>query len=284
MSEAEKTEIVERFTSDGMGDLPVNIAHAKFMDSGVYLASASSCARVMNEYYREMNRVVLRNPVKRIRPELVARGPNEVWCWDITWLHSEVTGKYYYLYLIIDMYSRFIVGWSVHTKEDGVLARHLFADAIEEHCSSCPAKLLVHADNGKPMRSKDLKSLFEKLNVMSSHGRPHTSNDNAFAESIFATMKGRVIYPEFFGCIEDAEAFVAKFVEWYNYEHLHSSLDLLTPYSVHYGMQDEILERRNNLLEEARKLHPERFGTIRKVYRIEPEVRLKHQVTLKKVV
>ena len=91
------------------------------------------------------------------------------------------------------------------------------------------------------MRSKDLKSLFEKLNVMSSHGRPHTSNDNAFAESIFATMKGRVIYPEYFNCIEDAEAFVAEFVEWYNYEHLHSSLDLLTPYSVHYGMQERYL-------------------------------------------
>ena len=97
-------------------------------------------------------------------------------------------------------------------------------------------------------------------------------------------MKGRVIYPEYFGCIEDAEALLQKFVEWYNYEHLHSSLDLLTPHSVHYGMQDEILERRNNLLEEARKRHPERFGTIRKVYRIEPEVRLKHRVTLKKVV
>lgn len=284
MSEPEKTEIVKQFTSDGMCDLPMNIAHAKLMDMGIYLASASTCIRVMSKYYREMNRVILKNKTKRIRPELVAKHPDEVWCWDITWLHSEVSGKYYYLYLIIDMFSRFIVGWSLHTKEDGVLAKHLFAEAIEEHCPSNPAKLLVHADNGKPMRSKDLKSLFEKLNVMSSHSRPHTSNDNAFAESIFATMKGRVIYPEFFTSIEDAEAFVAEFVEWYNYEHLHSALDLLTPYSVHYGMQEEIIDRRNSLLEEARKQHPERYGTRKKVFKIEPEVHLKHQVTLKNVV
>lgn len=155
------------------------------MDQGIYIASRSTCERVMKAYYQGIGRVVDRNIERRKRPEYAAKGPNQVWCWDITRLHSEVTGKYYYLYLIIDMYSRYIVGWSLHTKEDGKLAEMLFAETLQKHRPGENVSLLVHADNGKPMRSKDLKSLFEKLHVMSSHSRPHTSNDNAFAESVF---------------------------------------------------------------------------------------------------
>lgn len=200
-----------------------------------------------------MERVVER----RKRPEYSATGSNQVWCWDITWLHSEETGKYYYLYLIIDMFSRYIVGWALHTKEDGKLAEQLFAETIQNHCPDRNVSLLVHADNGKPMRSKYLESLFEKLNVMSSHSRPHTS-------------------------IEDTERFVVEFVDRYNNEHLHSGLDLLPPCAVHFGYHREIIERRNALLEEARELHPERFCGKRKIFKIDELVRLKHRMHLSK--
>lgn len=185
LSQEETASIIENFTGEEYRNLPLNIAHAKLMDQGIYIASRSTCERVMKAYYQGIGRVVDRNIERRKRPEYAAKGPNQVWCWDITRLHSEVTGKYYYLYLIIDMYSRYIVGWSLHTKEDGKLAEMLFAETLQKHRPGENVSLLVHADNGKPMRSKDLKSLFEKLHVISSHSRPHTSNDNAFAESVF---------------------------------------------------------------------------------------------------
>ena len=254
------------------------------MDAGVYVASLSTCERVMKAYKISTGRIVERAAKRRTRPNYSATGPNQVWCWDITWLHSEVTGKYYYLYLIIDMYSRYIVGWALHTKEDGKLAEQLFAETIQAHCPERGASLLVHADNGKPMRSKDLKSLFEKLGVMSSHSRPHVSNDNAFAESIFSTLKSRVEYPEFFNSIEEAERFVTEFVDWYNNEHLHSGIDMLTPHSVHFGYFQEILDRRNALLVKSREQHPERFGGRRKIFNIEKVVCLKHRMPLSKAV
>lgn len=237
----------------------------------------------MKAYCQSVGKAVNRAVERRKRPEYSATGPNQVWCWDITWLHSEVTGKYYYLYLIIDMYSRYIVGWSLHTKEDGKLAQLLFAETIQKHRPDQDVSLLVNADNGKPMRSKDLKPLFEKLHVMSSHSRPHTSNDNAFAESIFSTMKSRVVYSEYFVSIEDAERFVIEFVDWYNNEHLHSGLDLLSPCAVHFGYHQDILDRRNALLEKARELHPERFGGRKKLFRIGDTVSLKHRIPLQKV-
>lgn len=282
LSQEETSRIIECFTREEYRNLPLNNAHAKLMDQGIYVASLSTCERVMKAYYQSVDKAVNRVAERRKRPEYSATGPNQVWCWDITWLHSEVTGKYYYLYLIIDMYSRYIVGWAVHTKEDGKLAEQLFAETIQKHCPGKNVSLLVHADNGKPMRSKDLKSLFEKLHVMSSHSRPHTSNDNAFAESIFSTMKSRIVYPEYFVSIEDAERFVIEFVDWYNNEHLHSGLDLLPPCAVHFGYHQEILDRRNALLEKARELHPERFGGKRKIFKIDEFVCLKHRVHLQK--
>lgn len=283
LSDKETSKIIQLFTMKEYCNLPINIAHAKLMDEGIYIASVSSCERVMKRYNQSINKPIERSVTKRNKPHYFATSPNQVWCWDITWLHSEVTGKYYYLYLVIDIYSRYIVGWSVHTKEDGKLAQMLFAETIQNHSPDQNVSLLVHADNGKPMRSKDLKSLFEKLNVMSSHSRPHTSNDNAFAESVFATMKGRVIHPEFFNSIESVELFVSEFVDWYNNEHLHSGLDLLSPSAVHFGYHDAILKNRNKLLDEARIKNPERFGGKKKVFGIESVVRLKHKVLLKKV-
>lgn len=282
LTKAEKNLIEEKFSIPEVTGLSMRSKHAKLMDMGVYIASPATCIRVLNEL-KDSAKERLKTKVKRIRPELKATGPCQVWCWDITWLPSNVRGKYFYLYLIIDMYSRFIVDWEIHTTEDGVLARQLFARAfmvnnIDEH-----SLLIVHADNGKTMRSITLNELFHALSVLASHSRPHTSNDNAFAESIFSTMKGRVLYPECFMTKEGAEAFVGQFVEWYNYEHKHSGIDLLSPYEVHTMQHMDILEKRNHILEDNRLLHPTRHGNKKKIYQIPEMVELKHRVTLKKV-
>ena len=181
--------------------------------------------------------------------------------------------------MILDMFSRKIVGWAVHTREDGQFARSLFNNAFASE-GVAAGHVTVHADNGRPMRSQTLQSMFELLGVLASHGRPHTSNDNAFAESLFATLKGRVIYPETFRSIEEAEAFCMKFVSWYNDEHLHSALDFVTPNDVHTGRHHEIFARRNALLDEHRTTFPQRYGTRKKVYRSNDIVELKHRVTM----
>ena len=215
LSREETARIIECFTSEEYRDLPLNIAHAKLMDQGIYVASLSSCERVMKAYYQSVGKAVNRAVERRKRPEYSATGPNQVWRWDITWLHSEVTGKYYYLYLIIDMYSRYIVGWSLRTKEDGKLVQLLFAETIQKHRPDQDVSLLVHAG--------------------------------------------------------------------YNNEHLHSGLDLLPPCAVHFGYHQDILDRRNALLEKARELHPERFGGRKKLFRIDDTVSLKHRIPLQKV-
>jgi putative transposase len=278
----EKNLIATNFSIPEVAGLSMRSKHAKLMDLGVYIASPATCIRVLNEQ-KIPEKERLASKVKRVRPELKATGPCQVWCWDITWLPSNVRGKYFYLYLIIDMYSRFIIDWEVHTTEDGFLARQLFARAFTINNIDENSLLMVHADNGMTMRSITLNELFHALSVRASHSRPHTSNDNAFAESIFSTMKGRVLYPECFMTIEGAETFVEQFVEWYNYEHKHSGLDLLSPYEVHTMQHVDILEKRNHILEDNRLLHPSRHGIQKKIYQIPEMVELKHRVTLKMV-
>jgi transposase InsO family protein len=195
------------------------------------------------------------------------------------WLESPIVGKYFYLYMIIDLFSRKVVGWGVAAQESGALARKIFAHALEAE-GVCADQLIVHADNGKPMRSRTLRKLFELLAVTASHGRPHTSNDNAYAESLFATFKGRVAYPEYFRSLRAAREFCAMFFTWYNTEHLHSGLDYLTPIQVHSGAHRQIHARRNALLAENRRKHPQRHSEKEKVYAIPETVRLKHRVIL----
>lgn len=275
LSETEKDAIVEAFQQPGMKELPIKAAYATLMDRNVYLGSPSTLARVLRERKVRKSRTAKAKNTKR--PELAATGVGQIWCWDITWLDARHKGTYYYLYMVIDMYSRKVVAWSVYAKEDGAMARAMFAEALEaegitEYC------LIVHSDNGKPMRSVTLRSLFEKLGIMVSYGRPHTSNDNAYAESLFATLKGRISFPEYFESIEAANAFCLEFFTWYNCFHMHSSLDFVTPQTVHEGMHSKIFEQRNQLLETDRERHPSRHGGHRKVFGIPEEVRLKHKI------
>jgi putative transposase len=274
--EEEKTAIVAAATSPEMADLPIRVVHTRLLDQGIYIGSYSAFVRVLNAC-AVTNRKLDAVRQARKKPELVATGPNQVWCWDITWLPSTVDGKYFYLYMIIDMYSRKIVGWSVFAKEDGEFARMLFAETFTAEGVGSH-QIIIHSDNGKPMRSCTLEKLFDLLHVIASHSRPHTSNDNAYSESLFATMKGRVLYPEFFTSIDHARNYCAAFVRWYNEEHLHGGLDYVTPSVAHAGLHADIYAKRNALLEKDRLAHPVRHGGRRKVFGMESVVRLKHRV------
>jgi len=278
LSEPEKEAIVAAFTRPEIANLPIKVACATLMDQGQYPASPSTCARVLAE--REVGRrKEPRKAGKAKRPELLATGPGQVWCWDITWLDAPLKGTYFYLYMAIDMFSRKVVSWEVYAKEDGTLARDLFAEAMKAE-GIAPGTLLVHADNGRPMRSHQLRTLFDVLQVTASYGRPHTSNDNAFAESLFATFKGRISFPEFFGSVQSARDFCLEFFTWYNGFHLHSSLDFVSPKSVHEGEHVEIFANRNLLLERNRIAYPSRHGGKAKVFGIPSEVRLKHRTSM----
>jgi putative transposase len=276
----ETMSIVAEVEREDRIHLPLKVIHTQTLDEGKYLASYATFVRVMTAWYATQAIYVPPANVTRLRPELTATAPNQIWCWDITWLPFRVRGRYFFLYMIIDMYSRKIVGWAVHTVEDGRFARELFNRAFASEGVQA-GQIIVHADNGKPMRSQTLQAMFELRGIQASHGRPHTSNDNAFAESLFATLKGRVLYPENFESLAAAESFAGQFVTWYNEEHLHSALDFVSPNDVHTGRHLEIFARRNALLEEHRNSFPQRYGTRKKVYGIEETVTLKHRVSLK---
>lgn len=278
LSEAETDRIVELVNRHDVKDLPLKAAYTTLLDEGIYLASYSTVDRVMKKH-EDKSTTVRKKRKGGKRPELKATGPNQVWCWDITWLESALIGKYFFLYMIIDMYSRKVVGWSVHTKENGRFARDLFARTLTAEGIG-EGQIIIHADRGKPMRSRTLRRLFNLLGVVASYSRPHTSNDNAYAESLFATFKNRVAFPQFFASIEAAESYCDQFVAWYNDHHYHSGLDDMTPSMVHAGRHGEIFSNRNALLEEHRLQHPTRHGGTKKVYGLPEAVELKHRVHL----
>jgi transposase InsO family protein len=282
LSKSETEAVVAAFSRPEIAELPIKAACATLMDLGQYLASPSTCSRVLAAMDMTRKKAP-RKTGKANRPELRATGPGQVWCWDITWLDAPLKGTYFYLYMAIDMFSRKVVAWEVYAKEDGTLARDLFAEAMKAEGIS-PGTLLVHADNGRPMRSQKLRALFDVLQVTASYGRPHTSNDNAFAESLFATFKGRISFPEYFASVQSARDFCMEFFTWYNGFHLHSNLDYVTPQIVHDGLHPEIFANRNFLLEMNRAEHPSRHGGREKVFGIPSEVCLKHRTSMTAVV
>jgi len=214
--------------------------------------------RILAEYgeVRE-RRNQLRHPVYE-KPELLATGPNQVWSWDITRLRGAVKWSYYSLYVVIDIFSRYIVGWLIAHQESETLARQLIGESCRKQQVE-RAQLTLHADRGSPMIAKSMAQLLDDLGVGKSHSRPHTSNDNPYSEAQFKTMKYRPDYPERFGSIEDARAWARLFFDWYNHEHRHTGLALMTPATVHHGLAEQVTERRQQVLEAAYTQHPERF-------------------------
>jgi putative transposase len=232
--------------------------YATLLDEGIYHGSIRTMYRLLgqNGEIRE-RRQQLRHPLYQ-KPELLAEKPNEVWSWDITKLMGPAKWSYFYLYVIIDIFSRRVVGWRVADAETATLFQPLFDDAIEKH-NVPPGQLTLHADRGGPMQAKATAFLLADLGVTRSHNRPHTSNDNPFSESHFKTLKYQPRFPKRFGCIEDARSFCRAFFDWYNQDHHHSGIGLMTPDQVHYGQINAVYAARQVTLDQAFRANPDRF-------------------------
>ncbi len=232
--------------------------YATLLDEGRYLGSVRTIYRVLsaNNEVKERRKQVSRPRYKK--PELLATAPNEVWSWDITKLKGPAKWTYFHLYVILDIFSRYVVGWMVAHRESATLAKRL----IEKTCTKqqiSKKQLTLHADRGSSMKSKLVAHLLADLGVTKTHNRPHVSNDNPYSESQFKTLKYSPGFPERFGSIQDAREFCQRFFLWYNRVHKHSGIGLMTPEQVHYGQAQQILELRAVVLESAFKEHTKRF-------------------------
>ena len=250
--------MVEQLNSERFADQSPRQVYAKLLDEGEYLCSVRTMYRILseNQSTRE-RRNQLRHP-NYAKPELLAAGPNEVWSWDITKLKGPEKWTYYYLYVILDIYSRCVVGWMLADCESAGLAKELIDTTIKKQKVQ-PDQLIIHSDRGPSMTSHSVSQLLTSLGVTKSHSRPHVSNDNPFSESQFKTMKYRPDFPRRFGSYEDALRFCREFFSWYNNDHYHSSIGLLTPSSLHYGRAEGIRLSRNEPLQAAWQKMPERF-------------------------
>lgn len=239
-------------------DLAPAEVYATLLDEGVYHCSIRTMYRLLAEHdeVRE-RRDQLRHSAYR-KPELLAKAPNEVWSWDITKLMGPMKWSYYYLYVILDIFSRRVVGWYVADAESATLFKVLFEATLAKHAVP-PGQLTLHADRGGPMKAKATALLLADLGVTKSHSRPHTSNDNPFSEAHFKTLKYQPQFPKRFGSIEDARAFCRDFFTWYNRDHHHAGIGLMTPDQVHYGQADAVHAARQETLDRAFRLNPERF-------------------------
>ncbi len=259
LSSAERTVVLDQLNSPRFVDLSVPQVYATMLDEGQYLCSPRTMYRILEAAgeVRE-RRDQLRHP-NYSRPELLATRPNQVWSWDITKLKGPTKWMHYHLYVIIDIFSRYIVGWMIAPRESAALAKKLIEDTIKKQ-GIAPDQLTIHADRGSSMTSKDVAFLLAELGVNKTHSRPHVSNDNPYSEAHFKTMKYRPEFPDRFGSIEHARAFCQQFFGWYNRVHYHSGIAMLTPNVVHNGDVEAVVSRRNATRVEAHGRHPERFS------------------------
>lgn len=260
LTEEERQHIVTTATQKEFRDLPPGQIVPKLADRGIYIASESTFYRILRWYNMNQRRGKKREPVHHRPTPLVATGPNQVWSWDITYCRSIVRGMFYYLYLIIDIWSRMIVGWAVHEREDNERAAHLIRHTIARE-NVDQDQLVLHSDNGGPMKGATMLATLQNLGIVPSFSRPSVSNDNPYSESTFSTMKTSPAYPvRPFQSVEDTEDWVAEFVHWYNNEHLHSGIRFVTPADRHYRNDREILKARQDVYERARQTNPSRWS------------------------
>jgi putative transposase len=255
---AERDAVLARLHEERFQDRSPAAVYATLLDEGEYHCSIRTIYRLLDEHgeVRERRDQLTHPPYQK--PELMATASNQLWSWDITKLLGPAKWTYFYLYVILDVFSRYVTGWMVAYRESAELAKLL----IEESCNKQhiqPGQLTLHADRGTSMSSKPVAFLLADLGVTKTHSRPHVSNDNPYSESQFRTLKYRPEFPDRFGCIQDSRAFSQGFFRWYNEEHRHSSLGLLTPTMVHYNQTTRVLEQRQQVLDTAYQLHPERF-------------------------
>jgi putative transposase len=264
LSPEEREEILAVSNSPVFRSLPPSQIVPALADEGHYLASESTFYRVLREADQQHHRGRSEQPQRKAPSTHCAIGPNQVWCWDITWLPGPVRGLFYYLYLIMDLYSRKIVAWEIHEREASDLAARLIHKArLAQGIVAQP--LVLHSDNGSPMKGASMLETLRRLGVTSSFSRPRVSNDNAYAESLFRTCKYRPDYPaNGFATIDAARVWVLSFSRWYNTQHKHSGLKFTTPEQRHSGEATAILEHRQQVYQLAKQRHPDRWsGKIR---------------------
>jgi putative transposase len=232
--------------------------YAALLDEGVYLCHWRSMYRILHSHNEVRERRLIRRHPTYKKPELLAEGPNEVWAWDITHLRGVVKWSGYKLYTVLDIFSRYVVGWMIAEEESSELAKQLIAESARKQGIQ-PDQLTLHADNGSPMKGKPLSQLLLDLGITGSHSRPHISDDNPFSEAQFKTMKYRPDYPDRFASLDEARAWARRFFAWYNPDHYHSGLNLLTPASVHYGEALAVQQHRQRVMVRAFQACPERF-------------------------
>ncbi len=258
LTEAERQHILTVLRSEEYCDLAPAQVWARLLDDGIYLCSISTMYRLLAIAGENRERRRQRTHPARKRPELIARRPNQVWSWDITKLQGPTRGIYYELFVIIDIFSRYVVGWMVSPAETGELAEAFIADALAGQ-GITREQLTLHADRGTSMTSKPVAQLLVDLGVARSHSRPHVSNDNPYSEANFKTLKYCPAFPGRFGSIHDARGFCAAFFDHYNHVHRHAGIGLHTPASVHYGTAGEIRAQRAVTLDAAYAANPARF-------------------------
>lgn len=258
LSSPERQAVLDTLHSEPFVDQAPASVYATLLDEGTYLCSIRSMYRILSEHVEVRERRNQLTHPRHSKPELLATQPNELWSWDITKLKGPVKWTYFYLYVILDVFSRYVVGWMVAHREGAALARKLITVSCRQQNIE-PGQLTVHADRGASMTSKPVALLLSDLGVTKTHSRPHTSNDNPFSESQFKTLKYRPEFPERFGSIEDARAFCRSFFRWYNQKHRHSGIALLPPEVVHYGLAEQVTQQRQHVLRAAYQHHPERF-------------------------
>lgn len=274
LTPSERAQIVAVATSPMGCDLSPKQLVPRLADEGTYIGSESTVYRVLRAEKLMAHRGRAAAPVPRPRVEHVATAPHQVWSWDITYLRTSVRGQFYYLYMMMDVWSRKIVGFSVHEVECTEHASTLLCSALAaENCDG--RGLVLHADNGGPMKGATMKATIEKLGVLASYSRPSVSDDNAFSESLFRTLKYRPEYPhKAFASLEDARAWVERFVAWYNGVHLHSAIGFVTPADRHAGCADAILAARRAVYQRAKRRHPERWTGDTRSWKAPAKVRL----------
>ena len=259
LSESEREAVRAQLNSDRFCDQSPREVYATLLDEGIYLCSIRTMYRILNDHQEVKERRNQRRLAQYKKPELVATAPNQVWSWDISKLRGPQTWHYYYLYVLLDIYSRYVVAWMIAEKESAELGKQLITHGVQSQQNCAKEYLTIHADRGTPMTAKTTAQLLIDLGVARSHSRPYTSNDNPYSEAQFKTAKYRPDFPDRFGSIQDARAWGTPFFDWYNNEHHHTGIALLTPADVHYGRAEQRLIDRASSLEQFYQLHPERF-------------------------
>ncbi len=258
LSAPERTVILQTLNAPRFADCTPYTAWARLLDEGIYLASIRTFYRVLaasGMVNERRNQFI--HPA-HAKPELIATGPNQVWSWDITRLRGSLKWQFFYLYVLIDIFSRYVVGWLVAGAENAGLAMQLIEDTCDKH-GIARDTLTLHSDRGSPMRAKTTAELLVDLGVAASFGRPRVSNDNPFSEAQFKTLKYRPDFPERFEGIEHARSHLRPFFHWYNHEHRHSGIGFMTPAAVHWGTAPALQAQRAQVLQAAYRAHPERF-------------------------